>query len=251
MKSGGWWQGKAVLITGASSGLGAALALALAEAGAFLLVTARSHDRLAAIAQQPNVHACQADLTTHGVAQTILDALDRTFGKLDVLINNAGIQSELELVGADPDAFMRQARAEVEVNLVAPLELTLRAIPLLLRSPAPVVVNIGSGLAFAPKASAPVYSATKAALRALSFAVGFQGRRTTPPIRTVHVVLPMIDTPMTHGRGTGKMAADDAANAILAGVASGKMEIHVGKARLLPWLLRAAPDRAVRLFAGS
>ncbi len=249
MTAPGWWRDKIVLVTGASSGLGAELAGELHRRGARLMLTGRDEERVAAVAHPLGARWFAGDLASDAAIARLCARFDAEFSQLDVLINNAGVQFSLALFGGDLVDLLSRAEAEVAINLLAPFRLIARAAPAMARSPAPLVVNIGSGLGIAPKRSAPMYSATKAGLRALSLAVGFQGAQTDPPIRSVHVTLPLVATPMTAGRGRGKIAPRVAAINILDGITKGKTDIAVGKARMLPLLQRLWPGKAQRLFA--
>jgi uncharacterized oxidoreductase len=100
-------------------------------------------------------------------------------------------------------------------------------------------VNVTSGLAYAPKRGAAVYASSKAGLSMFSRALRLQ--LIGSPVRVVDVVLPLVDTPMTAGRGRRKMSADEAARALVAGVENGRDTVCIGAARVLPWLARWAP----------
>jgi len=114
--------------------------------------------------------------------------------------------------------------------------------PLLDRGHEPAVVNVSSGLAIPPKASAPVYCATKAALS--NFSRGLRFQLEPKGIRVVDVVTPLVKTPMTQGRHDGAMEPAAFVEGLLRGIAAERNQIYLGKARLLPPLLRLAPDRA-------
>ena len=109
-------------------------------------------------------------------------------------------------------------RKEVTVNLTSPLALTALLLDALRTHPRPVVVNVTSALAWKPKRSAPVYSATKAALRSFTDGMRDQLEQGERPVRLVEVVPPLVETAMTAGRGTGKISAEEAARQIISGL---------------------------------
>ncbi|RUL87428.1 SDR family NAD(P)-dependent oxidoreductase [Tautonia sociabilis] len=155
---------KVVLITGASAGLGAAVARELAGRGHRLALVARRADLLERVAEEirsrGGTAACLPDdLADPGAPARIVEAVSRHFGTLDVLINNAGIGLPDFFGRSDPDALRRQ----VEVNLTAPLVLARLALPMLIESKG-IVVNIGSGIVRLPNPSLGAYGATKAGL---------------------------------------------------------------------------------------
>ena len=155
---------KVILITGASSGIGAALAHEVAARGDQLVVTARRADRLEALVEtlgRAGIEALSfvADLADRETPGRLLEATLGRFGRLDVLVNNAGIGLPHLFGAADPDAIRRQ----VEVNLTAPLVLTRLALPHLFASRG-TVINIGSAITSVPNAALGAYGATKAGL---------------------------------------------------------------------------------------
>lgn len=89
------------------------------------------------------------------------------------------------------------------------------------------------------------YSASTAGLQLFTDALRVQTRGMS--VRVVEALMPLVDTPMTHGRGRGKIAASDAAAQLIRGVALGHAEVRVGKARALPHLQRWAPSLLARL----
>jgi short-subunit dehydrogenase involved in D-alanine esterification of teichoic acids len=117
------------------------------------------------------------------------------------------------------------------------------------------VVNVTSGLALAPKMTGAVYSATKAGLRTFTKALRYQmeavWRDGGPDVRAVEAMLPLVDTPMTAGRGRRKISGSAAAREILRGLDRERDEIYVGAARALRLLHRLLPGAAERLFRNS
>ena len=125
-----------VIVTGASSGIGEALARALAHEGAQLVLTARREDRLSSLAQQlqeagSTVRYCAGDITSEQVRRAVLETARRELGGLDILINNAGVGAQGPLATASPERLRRV----MEVNFFAPVELIRAAIPLLRGTP--------------------------------------------------------------------------------------------------------------------
>lgn len=157
-------RSRTILITGASSGLGAALARELAPRGHRLALTARREDRLDALAREVRDLGGEAlalpdDLADPDAPGRIVAAVDAHFGGLDALINNAGIGLPRHYAESDPDSL----REQVLVNLAAPIVLTRHALPYLIEARGSVV-NIGSAIASVANPILGAYGATKAGL---------------------------------------------------------------------------------------
>lgn len=159
------------IVTGASKGLGRALARALAAEGWDLVLDARKAGALeesaeAARARGARVVTVPGDVTDPGHRADLVAAA-RGLGGLDLLVNNAAILGAEPLVPLDRhslDGF----RAALEVNVVAPLGLLQEALPLLRTAPAGAVINLSSDAATEPYRTWGAYGATKAALDQLS-----------------------------------------------------------------------------------
>jgi short-subunit dehydrogenase len=165
-------KGKVVLITGASSGLGEALAHELAREGAKLALVSRSLAKLEHVAAACKTHgaaearAYALDVTRAADAGRVVERVQHDLGALDVLINNAGVHA-LATVADMPEGLFREA---LEVNLFGPLRLIQAALPALRRSQG-MVVNIGSSLAFRAIPTGGAYAASKGALARLTEAL--------------------------------------------------------------------------------
>ena len=126
-------QGTVALVTGASSGIGEATAVALAAEGATVAVAARRRDRLEALAERIGAHGdvlvIETDVTDEASARAMVERTVEEFGRLDTLVNNAGVM----LLGPILDAPVEEWRRMVELNLLGLLYCTHAALPHLLR----------------------------------------------------------------------------------------------------------------------
>lgn len=239
------------LVTGGSTGVGFALAAELLRRGCTrVALCGRDPHRLARArsALGADVLTVPCDVTDADDRSHLLAMVEKEWGGLDLLVNNAAVQVETDHLAGPTPRVLRSVSDEIETNLTAPVLLTLQALPALRASGHAAVVNIGSGLALAPKRAAPVYCATKAALSTYTRALRYQLQDSGARIQAVEVVLPLVDTDMTRGRGSGKISPERAAEAIVNGLARNRSEIYVGKARLLPFLMRVAPSVPRRLL---
>lgn len=233
------------IVTGATSGIGRALAVQLADAGVPVIAIARNRDELAALgARSGLISTYAADLGEIDRLPALVARIVSAHPDVGCLINNAGIQNDLRLDDASCNAAV--IRREVDINLVAPMVLTQLLLHQLQGRRQSWIVNVTSGLGYAPKRTAAVYSATKAGLHLFTRALRVQMAGAT--VRVVEAVMPLVDTPMTAGRGSGKVSAADAARQVIEGLRAGKADIRVGKARWLPWLQRWAPGVLDRIL---
>ena len=170
-------DGKAVILTGASSGLGHRFARLLVAAGADVVVAARRAERLDdLVADHPGMVAVPADMTAPGVAQRLVDATVEAFGQVDVVVNNAGISRVLAAIDDDLDDF----RGELEINLIAPYDLARTAARWMLsEGRSGSIINIGSVLGHGGggRLKVPGYAAAKGGLHNLTRELASQWAR--------------------------------------------------------------------------
>ncbi len=240
-------EGKRIVVTGASRGIGYSLTRQLCAAGAEVLAVAR--DEAALDALNGPVIPLPCDLGDRQARGALLEKLTGDLAPVDVLINNAAIQVEAHYPDDLPDAAGDIAR-ELAINLEAPVHLSAVLMPHLARRPEAAIINITSALAFAPKAAAPVYCATKAGLQRFTTALRYQTDRSCPNVRVSEVIMPMVDTGMTAGRGHGKIAPDIAAASIVEALCRGRDRVLVGKTRAFAAIHRVSPALAARIVRG-
>ncbi len=138
-------NGKVAVVTGASSGIGAATARALAAAGARLVIAARREDRLTALADEleaggGEVRTVAADLGTPAGAEAVVAAAAEAFGRIDVLVNNAGVMFLAPVEESDPNDW----DAMIRVNLLGVMNASRAALPHLRAAGGGHVVNVSS-----------------------------------------------------------------------------------------------------------
>ena len=244
------FDGKTVLVTGGARGIGRELTSQLVAKGVHVIVVGRNLADLDAVRAEfgDRVSAYQLDLTQPEELRLFAAQVTSDHPALSILVNNAGMQVEVDLFDAPYASVADRLADEIALNLAAPIALTGQLLAALRRQPKAVVVNITTGLAISPKEAAPVYCATKAGLRSFTQALRYQCQRSAPHIAVVEAIMTMVDTDMTAGRGSAKMSSADAAAAVLKGVAAGKSEVWVGKAMLLPLLSRISPALVRRIL---
>jgi NADP-dependent 3-hydroxy acid dehydrogenase YdfG len=159
-------QDAVVVITGASSGIGAATARAAARAGARVVLAARREERIRDLAAElgGGAIAVRCDVTDRAQVDALARAALDAFGRIDVLVNNAGqgFQADIERIDLD------DLRAVLELNLVAPLAMMQAVLPAMRAQGAGAIVNVSSGTTFADVPGTGGYVASKIALERLS-----------------------------------------------------------------------------------
>ncbi|MER6176113.1 SDR family NAD(P)-dependent oxidoreductase [Streptosporangium sp. NPDC001681] len=158
-------DGKVVLVTGASSGIGEATALALSVEGARVAVGARRADRLEALVRKApgEVLALELDVTDQESVRAAVAKTVERFGALDILVNNAGVMLAGPIVGADTTEWTRM----VETNLLGSMYMVHAALPHLLKRKG-TVLQVSSTSGRVASASSGVYAATKFGITAFS-----------------------------------------------------------------------------------
>ncbi len=181
-------RGKRVLITGASRGIGESLAHAFAGAGARVALVARSRDSLESLAVELGGTVHPADLSDSTQVAGLIQSVEDDGGPIDVLVNNAGIESTACFTDAPDD----ELRRVTDVNYLAPAELCRQAIPGMLRRGGGHIVNVSSlsGITLFP--GLVTYAASKAALS--HFTAGLRTDFRGLPLGTTLVELGPIPT---------------------------------------------------------
>lgn len=247
------WSGRRVWVIGASTGIGAAIARELINAGAHVALSARTRDRLEAIADGTDAVVAPLDITDRASVQAAAATVGAALGSLDLVIVVAGTHSPMRADRFD------HTRAEqlLAVNLHGPLNCLDAVLPTLLRQRRGGIALVASVAGYRGLPQALIYGPSKAALIHLAEGLYLDLHRHGIG---VYLVNPgFVDTPLTQRNEFAMpalMAADKAARRTLDGIASGRFETHYPR-RFTFWmkLLRVLPYPAyfwaVRRFTGA
>jgi NAD(P)-dependent dehydrogenase (short-subunit alcohol dehydrogenase family) len=161
-------EGKVAMITGASKGLGKALALAYAKEGARVIINARSKGSIHPVAEEvealgSEVLALAADVSKSADVERLVDAATQRFGKIDVLVNNAGLLGPRVAIEEYPEDEWRRV---IDANLTGPFLITKAAIPRMLEGAS--IVNVVSGVSVEGRAGWGAYSVSKFGVEGLT-----------------------------------------------------------------------------------
>jgi uncharacterized oxidoreductase len=180
-----------VLITGGGSGIGRGLAESLHGSGNKVVIAGRRREALRAVADaNPGIAYLQLDLGDPISIARLAPELTDLHPSLNVVVNNAGIMHTEHLRAGDTGAV----EATVATNLLGPIRLTAALLPTLLTQPRAAIINVTSALAFVPKADAPTYSATKAAMHSYTQSLRHQLRDTA--VQVIEIIPPRVETEM-------------------------------------------------------
>lgn len=235
--------GKTVLLTGGSAGIGREMARQLRAKGARVILTGRNAERLGAMRAE-GFEVIEADLSNAAGVDALIAAVADF--PLDILINNAGQLVDHDFRKGTPDADA--ADVCIYANLSAPIRLTTALVPRLRARPQAAIVNVTSGLAIAPAARHPVYSATKAGLRSYTLALRAQLKGSA--IQVIEALPPVVDTQMNAGNPMSKMPADKCARQIVDAIEHGRDEANIGMTRALRIVDSISPALARRVTLG-
>jgi uncharacterized oxidoreductase len=221
-------SGNTILITGGASGIGYAFAEHFLAAGSEVIICGRREDKLReAKEKHPQLHTRVCDVGEEGERSALFDWATSEFPRLNVLVNNAGIQRRLNLNESEQ---WQRTRREIAINFDAPVHLSRLFIPHLLERERPAILNVTSGLSFVPLANVPVYCATKAALH--SFTMSLRQQLSETPIAVIEIAPPAVDTDLGGvGLHTFGVPLDEFANAVFERLPRGEPEIAYGTAQ--------------------
>lgn len=176
---------KTVIITGGSEGVGAATARKFADAGANLVLVARSKKNLDLIAEElrpeTSVKTVVMDVSDTDACTNLFKKAEFEFGNVHVLINNAGCHSR----GAAENIAIEDLGQMIDVNLRAPIILSRLVVPYLRQAGGGAIINVGSLAGRTPVPGAATYSASKAGLRAFTMALASELRRSSIKVAVV------------------------------------------------------------------
>ena len=219
-------SGNTVLVTGGSNGIGLAIAERFLMAGSEVIICGRSEAKLKeAKHKYPKLHTHVCDVGKEKDRIALADWAAKHFPKLNVLVNNAGIQRRPILVNnAESWSAIKE---EIDINIDGPIHLSLLFIPHLQKVQDAYIMNVTSGLAFAPLANVPVYSATKAALHSFTLSLRHSLVKTT--IKVVEIIPPAVQTDLG-GKGLHDFGVplDEFADSIMKDIAKGDLEVSHG-----------------------
>lgn len=239
-------KNKIVVITGGASGIGFAIVKELIENNTVISID-RNPTKIDALKTRlPKVNSIKADVTSDTELTDAIANIEKTHGRIDVLINNAGVGSNFDFPNSKEDELMKNIETEMAINYTAPIRLTKKALPLLKKSQEPIVVIVSSGLAYVPMAFLGTYCASKAAIHFVTMSIRHQ--LTALKIRVVEVLPPVVDTDISKDATVAKMPADKFAKLFLAKLSKGENVMNIGQTAGLEKFSRFLPKTAFKML---
>ncbi len=219
-----------ILITGGATGIGFALARTLCENNKVIICGRRENKLIEAKKILPKINVKKCDITSKTERDELLKYISNTFGGLNVLINNAGVQKPINFALGNNEFADKDF--EIDINFKAQVYMISTFMPLLLKSENSSIINISSGLAFVPLSNFPIYCATKAALHSFSISLRHQLRKTN--IKVFEVMPPYVyDTELKDGKINLEkppfgISSEEFAKIVINGLTNDKYEIGPG-----------------------
>jgi len=242
-------QNSTVLITGGSSGIGLELVKQLTEHGANIIITGRDLDKLNETQRQfAKIHVFQSDVSDPESIRQLYDNVTRHFPDLNILINNAGEMRLLDL--QDTGKSLENITREIDINLSGTIQMVHQFLPHLVNKKSAAIVNVSSGIAFMPFSVAPVYSASKAGVRAYTQALRLQLKGTG--VKVFEMIPPGVKTNLqkdwvlpTDSNSSLTMDVDKMVNVAIEGLQKDKPELRPFLISVIKWASRIVPGALI------
>lgn len=238
-----------VLITGGTSGIGLELVKQLTAEGATVIVTGRNLDALSETKKRfPHVHIFQSDVSKPQDIEELYKKVSLQFAHLNILINNAGLMRLIDLQDPSPD--LENINREIATNLSGTVQMVHQFLPHLLKQKSAAIVNVSSGIAFMPYSIAPVYSATKAGVRAYTQALRLQLEDTN--VKVFEMIPPGVNTNLQNDwdikPAPGMMMnVDDMVKIVISGLKKDKRELRPLMIGVIKAMSRIAPGLLLKI----
>lgn len=233
-----------ILITGGTSGIGFEMAKEFMKRNNKVIVTGRNEKKLQKVQDElKGVVAIKSDVSNPNDIQDLYQKVKKDFPVLNILINNAGIMSTINL--QDHKLSANELTREIDINVKGIIWLNDAFLPLLMENENSAIINVSSGLAFVPLPISPVYCATKAALHSYTISLREQLRNTN--IKVFELAPPATETELLADfnkedmKGISSMSVQAMVANFLQGFSKNRLEICPGQASQLKFMGRFFP----------
>jgi len=239
---------KVIVLSGGTSGIGKGMVDQLAPYN-HLIVIARNESKLKELVKcHPKITPYLCNLANLDDVASTADLIAKNHPKIDLLINNAAVQYTPTFI--DDDFRYETISQEININFTSICSLIYLLLPCLLDEERRVIIlNVNSVLGLTPKKNSAIYCASKGGLNIFSQSLRYQLESTN--IRVLQAMVPLVDTPMTIGRGSGKISVKKAVFSIVRGIKKEVSDNYIGKSKLLKIIYRLSPVLAKNILKRS
>ena len=233
-----------VLITGGSSGIGFEFSKVLVQKGNTVIICGKSNEKLlAAKKAEPKLITYQYDLSDNTACIDFANRIKENHPDINILVNNAAIVNKIDFL--KDEKALELAENEYQTNLLAPIRLIKLLYNTISANESPAIINITTGLIYAPRVIYPFYNSSKSALH--SFTKTLRIALSKEKTEVIEVMFPAVITPWHKGNPPKiAISVEDAVNQMIKGLEKGKPEIRVGGAKILYLISRIAPGFALK-----
>ena len=206
-----------------------------------MIVTSGKEENLTNVKNQfPNITAIGCDLGDSVSVKRLIDKCWIDHRDINVVINSAGIQ--YNYLWTEEKGAQKKISNEIQVNFTSPMQIIYGLLNLLVAKKHSAIINISSGLALAPKTTAPIYCATKAAIHSATKALRYQLENTT--VKVFEIIPPPVDTAMTREQKQSKMTPKQVVDEFIKNFQNDKLESNIGKIKTFRLIQRISPKWA-------
>lgn len=239
-------QNQVIVITGGASGIGLSLVKHFIADNQVISID-RNPEKITLLQKEvPKVKSIRADVCKKEEVHQAINQIDRRYGKIDLLISNAGIGKHYNFETIIEDELIQIAEAEIITNFLAPVLLSKKSLPLLLKSDFPKIVFVSTGLAYMPDAGSPTYCSSKAGLHFFVMSLRHQLKNTK--IKVIEVLPAAVDTEFSKGIEVPKISTEKFVREFISKLNKGQTTIHIGMAVVLHKLSRFFPKFAFNII---
>ncbi|KGE13819.1 SDR family oxidoreductase [Sphingobacterium deserti] len=242
-----------VLITGGTSGLGLEFVRQLTKIGAKVIVTGRKLEALNETKKEfPNVEIFQSDVSNPEDIKQLFHDVTSQFPDLNIVINNAGMMRLIDL--QDQTLDLENINREVATNLSGTIQMVHQFLPHLLTKKSAGIVNVSSGIAFMSYSAAPIYSATKAGIRAYTQSLRLQLEDSS--VQVFEMIPPGVKTKLQDDwvkqpNDSMMMNADEMVKIAISGMLKDKKELKPFMISVIKFASRLMPNVLLKFGHGE
>lgn len=240
-------EGKTILITGGSAGIGLESARQFLAKGAKVIITGRNQKKLdEAKSLYPALLALKSDVANKEDAGQLFAEVSE-MGGIDILYNNAGVMYPSGNLGMSSDKHEEFASTEMEINYLGVVRLNNLFMDMLKSKPEAAIINTTSILSYVPSLLEVTYSASKVALRFYTVSLREHLRILNSSIKVFELLPPLVATDMTASKNDKMLTTEALVKGLVRGLEKDNFTIRVGDTKAVYFMSRLAPKKAFGL----